>query len=48
MSRRNEQPFFRKRLSLFQKTHSPFQKKAYAFFSPPPEWLERVAVWVCK
>lgn len=47
----------KKRLSLSPETHSPFLKKAYAFFrprfaanrhtrfSPIPEWLPRVAVW---
>ena len=48
MSRRNEQPFFRKLLSLFSETNLPFSEKGCSFFSPPPEWLERVAVWVCK
>ena len=46
MTRKNEQPFSRKRLSLFSETNLPFPEKGCSFFSPPPEWLARVAVWV--
>ena len=48
MTRKNEQPFSRKRLSLFSETNLPFPEKGCSFFSPPPEWLARVAVWVMQ
>ncbi|MBR5841962.1 MAG: hypothetical protein IKY64_05035 [Bacteroidaceae bacterium] len=46
MIRKIEQPFSRKRLSLFSETNLPFSEKGCSFFSPPPEWLGRMAVWV--
>ena len=45
---KNAYPFFRKGLSHFPQRAIPFFKKGCAFFSPPPEWLERVAVWVMQ
>ena len=46
MTRKNEQPFMKKRTALSPETNLPSSKKGCSFFSPPPEWLERVAVWI--